>query len=265
MAWVWIGMGLAGCLSGLLAGLLGIGGGVVIVPALQALLSSHYVPLPHVMHVATSTSLATLFITTLVTTTIHNRKKHVVWRVVPWLLPATVSGVLLGVLFAHHINHAFLQQSFAWFCLTLGLYLIVFPGKISKAWLPSTVGKQVLVPASGAGFLSGLLGTSGNVLLIPILLRNGLSMVNASATASACAMITTFLGTLAAIWSGWQSSPPLPKGTLGFVYWPAALVIGIASSVCAPFGIRLAATLSAPTLKRLLGGLLCLLAWHMRG
>ncbi len=253
---------LIGVLAGLLSGLLGLGGGVVIVPALLALFSWQHFPQEFLMQMATGTSLATIVITALMTTFIQNKQKAVQWAVLKWLIPGMVLGALLGILIGAHIPGYMLKTGFAFFCLLLGIKMIVGNAKrttIEKRPIPKGLPFFVAVLI---GVSSGLLGIGGGVLVIPFLMWYGLDLPSVSATSAASTLPTAASGAVSAMVVGWHMAG-LPANTVGYVYWPAALAIGIASIVTAPFGVWLVHRLPVSIIKRIFGSILLVVAWTM--
>jgi len=254
-----------GALAGLLAGLLGIGGGVVIVPALLWLFShlslagmdpqASLIP-----QQAVATSLATVMATGLASALAHHRRGAVELRLLVQLLPGLLLGAWLGALAAAHLPAAWLTRLFALFLFYSGARMVAQPSVQAHASLPGTPG----LAAAGTGFgaLSALLGIGGGILVVPYLAGRGVRMAHAVATASACGVPLALAGSIAYMLSGWGRAG-LPPHSLGFVYWPAALAIMAASVPLAPLGARLAHWLPTAVLKRLFGALLLLIALRL--
>lgn len=253
---------LIGLLAGLLSGLIGIGGGIVIVPALTALLFAKDFPEDFLMQVVIGTSLAAILVTTFVGTWSQNRRGAVNWSLLRTFIPSLVGGVFVGILLTKEIPTDFLRGGFAVFSLFIGSWMLLRAGQVPKQ-APAEPHALKLLIALGAlvGLASGLLGIGGGVLLVPIFLGLGVAMPQASANSVACAVPTALTGMLMAIAVGWGevSWPHL----LGFVYWPAALAIGLASAISAPWGVYLCHRLPVPVIKRIFGGILLLIAWEM--
>lgn len=253
---------LVGLFAGLLSGLLGLGGGIVIVPALLAIFSWQQFPSALLMQIATATSLATVFITALMTTWVQSKRKAVQWGVLKWLIPGMVLGALCGIVIGQFLPSHLLKTAFAFFCLLLGVKMLLgkmqpiveVARKIPKA-LPFFL--AILI-----GICSGLLGIGGGVLVIPFLIWYGLKIPQVSATSAASTLPTALSGALTAIAIGWHL-PELPAHSIGLVYWPAALCMGLASLVAAPLGVWLVHRLPVLIVKRIFGGILLLVAWTM--
>lgn len=252
-----------GLCAGLLSGLLGLGGGGVIVPALLALFSQLQFPAEHLMHIVTATSLAAIAITAAMTTWLQNKRKAVQWSVLKWLIPGMMSGACVGIVIANALPGYLLKNAFAFFCLLQGGTMLIGNGQL----LPTTAKPRLnILPAfliaMIIGVCAGLLGIGGGILLIPFLLWYGLEMPAVSATSAASALPTALSGALSAMVVGWHI-PGLPMESIGYVYWPAALTIGVASLVAAPFGVSLVHRLPVKWVKRFFGGILLIVAWTM--
>ena len=256
---------LTGLLAGLLSGLLGIGGGVVIVPALLALFSWQKFSTVHMMQIATATSLATIFITSVMTTWVQSKRKAVQWGVLKWMIPGMVLGALLGIVIGKYLPSHFLKAAFAFFCLLLGIKMLLNKPKqlTTEESTPRKIMKGLpFFLTISIGVCSGLLGIGGGVLVVPFLLWYGLAIPQVSATSAASGLPTSLAGAISAVIVGWHMAD-LPAHSLGLVYWPAALCIGLASIIAAPIGVLLVHKLPVLAVKRIFGGILLIVAWTM--
>lgn len=251
-----------GLLSGLLAGLVGLGGGIVIVPSLTALLIWQHFPNEYLMQVVTGTSLGAIFITMMMSTWSQHQRGAIAWRTLRWFIPSMVLGALLGVCLAKQISTAHLRSGFALFCVGVGIWMLLRAGAEPKSSRFQGVHPAIwLFFGFFAGIVAGLLGVGGGVLLIPIFLLLGFSMPQASANSVACALPTALMGTVTNMALGWgQTHDPQ---LWGYVYWTAALGIGLASIISAPWGVYLCHRLPVPVIKRVFGGILLIIAWQM--
>ncbi len=253
---------IVGFLTGVLSGLLGIGGGVIMVPALVFVYTGHAYGGDYLMQLATGTSLAAMVITTLMTTWANQKHGTIRWRMLSSLIPGTVLGALLGVWVAKEIHTQVLQIFFAVFAILLGLKLLIGKKEHTPKKATSLHPFIIFILGIGIGILSGLLGVGGGILLIPLLLWLGLSMKQASATSAGCAIMTAASGAIMAVIAGWHI-PGLPEQSLGFVYWPVSLILGIASMFGAPLGVKLAHRLPVHVVKRVFGAVLWAIAVEM--
>jgi uncharacterized protein len=244
----WLLYPLAGIAAGLMAGLLGVGGGLVLVPALIVLLPMQGVPDAVVMQVALATSLTSIFFTGLSSTYAHHRRGALVWPAIGRLVPGLLLGASLGGMMAVQLSSGVLKIIVAIFCMLVGLQMLLNksaiktmqekkPNQILSAW-------GVLI-----GGLSSLVGIGGGSLTVPLLISRGYAPVNAVASSSACGIV---IALSAALTYALQNTHhiAMPGGVIGYVHWPAALLIALASIPAAPFGAKLAHALPAEKLKR---------------
>ena len=251
-----------GAVAGMLAGLLGIGGGAVIVPALIWLLghlmqSGWSADAALVPQIAVATSLATVVATGSSSTLAHHRRGAVDWGLVARLAPGLLPGAWLGAQAAAWLPGFWLQRLFAAFLFYSGVRMILRARAVEPRALPG--GLVVTAVAALFGALSALVGIGGGTLVVPFLARHGVVMRRAVATASACGVPLALAGSLGFVVAGW-GQPGLPAHSLGFVQWPAALAIMVASVPLAPLGARLAHRLPTATVKRVFGVLLLAVA-----
>lgn len=251
---------LLGAGAGLLAGLFGIGGGLVIVPVLAFIFEAHALAPGHVMQVAVGSSLATIVVTSLSSILGHHRRGAVLWPVFGRLAPGIVAGVAAGVVVADTVSSPVLRVVFALFVVVVAVQMAfeVRPG--SRRSLPGRWGSG----AAGAviGALSALVGIGGGTLTTPFLLWCDVRLRNAIATSAACGLPIAVVGALGYVVAGLNETG-LPAGSTGFVYWPAVAAVVATSVFTAPLGARLTHTLPVRVLRRLFAGLLIIAAWRL--
>jgi len=252
-----------GVLAGFLAGLLGIGGGVIIVPGLAYVFSLVGMPANAVMHMATSTSLAAIVFTTLTAVVTQHLKRAIVWSVFWQLAPGIITGTLLGTLLANALSNHLLRLLFGIFVGLTALHLLFFSHSKTITEYQHPLNRWlVIVGGVIIGGCSGLLGVGGGVFAVPILLRLRLTIHQAAATSSACAFLLSLVGTLSYMITGWHLTG-LPLGSTGYVYWPAVLAIALSSIPLVPLGTKLAQHLSADVLIRVFAIFLLLITVDM--
>ncbi len=260
---------LVGAASGILAGLFGVGGGTIIVPALLLCFTWQGVPTDMQTHLAIGTSLAVISLTSISSTLTHHRLGAVRWPLVFWLAPGIMIGVWCGAYIAAMMAGLQLQRLFGLFAwvIALQMWFEWQPGQASAAVSsnkPNAADNHA--PNKGAlgvaglciGALSALFGIGGGSLTVPFLCWSRVRMQAAVATAAACGFPLALVGAAAYAFQGWHRAD-LPEHTLGFVYLPAMLGVGISSLPCARIGARLAHRWSARTLKRAFAGFLLLI------
>jgi uncharacterized membrane protein YfcA len=236
-----------GAVAGTLAGLLGIGGGILVVPGLAFLLGDGTVPPERLMQFAVGTSLATIVATALSSIRAHHRRGAVDWPVMARLTPGIVAGALLGAAIADLLPTRTLAIVFGVFLLIISVRLFL-PGQPgAHRRLPDPAGTSAY--GAGIGTLSSLLGIGGGTLSVPLLTWHNMDVRAAVGTASACGLPIAIAGTIGFIVMGLGTSG-LPAGATGYVYWPAFLAVVPTSMLFAPLGARLAHTLPRMALRR---------------
>ncbi|GIZ12533.1 sulfite exporter TauE/SafE family protein [Pseudomonas sp. NCCP-436] len=242
-----------GAAAGVLAGLFGVGGGLIIVPVLVLSFASQGIAPEVLTHLAVGTSLATIVFTSINSTLEHHRKGAVRWPLFRWLALGILFGTLLGALTAASIDGPWLQKIIGTFAVLIALQMAFDLKPRASRDVP---GKPGLTAAGGViGWASAIFGIGGGSLTVPFLVWRSVPMPQAVATSAACGLPIAIAGALGFIWTGWNN-PLLPSWSLGFVYLPALLGIALTSMFFARIGARLAHRLSPRLLKRLFALLL---------
>ena len=249
-----------GTCAGFLAGLLGVGGGLVIVPVLATLFVATAVNGELLMHLAVGTSLATIMFTSLSSVWAHHRKGAVQWRTVGRLTPGIVLGAWIGAAIADMLPTATLRILFGLFELYVAIQLSLNIKPKPQRNLPGSGG--MLGVGSAIGSVSAIVGIGGGTMTVPFLVWCNVAMREAVATSAACGMPIAVAGTIGFIVAGW-GNPALPSMSIGYVYLPALLSIAGASILSAPLGARLAHRLPADKLKKIFAVVLYALAIYM--
>lgn len=250
-----------GAFVGFAAGLLGIGGGMILVPFLNYLLPMLGVPPLIAVHAAIATAMATIIFTSISSMRAHHSHGAIRWDVVKLMVPGLLVGGLLsgGALFSY-INGLLLAVIFSLFVVYSAIKMFINS--------PPPVGKQLpkpwVITAFGTvvGFVSGLLGAGGAFLSIPFMVRANITMPKAIATSAALGFFIAVGNGIGYVWSG-SDYTNLESGMLGYVYWPALLILTAMSMLTAPLGAKLAHRLPVKVLKRVFGTMLSLLAIQM--
>ncbi|PIE43147.1 MAG: hypothetical protein CSA50_06640 [Gammaproteobacteria bacterium] len=242
-----------GAFAGTLAGLFGIGGGLVIVPALVFGFQFQGVDQQVLTHLAVGTSLATIIITSMSAVRAHHKRSAVNWSVFKPLTVGMVLGALLGANTAAHIKGPVLQTVIGLFAIVIAFQMLLALAPKPSRSLPND---GTLFAAGGLfGWASAIFGIGGGSLIVPYLSWCNVKMQEAVATSSACGFPIALSGALTYVYLGWQN-PSLPDYATGFVYWPAFVGITLTSVLFARFGAKLAHRLSPVMLKRIFGVLL---------
>ena len=238
-----------GAVAGLIAGLLGLGGGVVIVPALVIVFPLLGMPDELLMHLVVGTSLAAIVPTSASSVYAHYRRDAVSWKIFRQLAPWMLVGAITGGQIAHLLPSIALQYIFAVYVLFASVQMLRSSSATDNGrTLPAYAGNAV---AGGLiGGISAMLGIGGGSATVPYLTFFGVNVRNAVATSSACGLVLATSGAITFISTGW-GLPNLPASTLGYVYLPAFLGLVIPSVLIAPFGAKLAHTLPTTTLKKI--------------
>ena len=236
-----------GSLAGITGGLLGIGGGVIIVPSLLFLFSFLDFPKEHLMHIAIGTSLACTTINAFAATYFHNRHKKVDWITIGKITPGVAIGSILGALIAIHVSSSLLQVIFGFFLLGIALQFTKAKKKEEK--------KEVAYPGmlvfstfgSFISCLSNLLGIGGGIFMIPLLTLYHFNPRKVIGTSSCLSFLISFFGTLFFIYKAYGSN----SASSGYIYFPAFIIIGIFGTCTAFYGVKLAQTISLSLIRRI--------------
>lgn len=244
-----------GAAAGTIAGLFGIGGGLIIVPALVFAFGLQDIEPNIIMHLAVGTSLATIVVTG-ASSALGHFSQGSVHR--PWLmalLPGLILGAVSGAFIADHLPGAVLGTLFGIFVLLLAIKMVLGLNPKPGGKAPS---KTVMTIAGGvAGAISALFGIGGGTLTVPWLSRCGASMTQAVGTSAACGLPIALVGALTFMLVGW-GNPELPPWATGFIMWPAFLGIVLTSVPFARLGVKLAHRLPAHVLRLSFAALLAM-------
>jgi uncharacterized membrane protein YfcA len=241
--WAYLAIGVA---VGFFAGLLGIGGGMVMVPMLVFVFTAKGFPAGHMMHLALATSLATIAFTSLASVRAHHRHGGVDWPVARAMAPGILAGALGAALAAGFIPTRPLAIFFTGFMFYAAAQMFVEIKPRTARHLP---GKRGLFAAgAGIGAISGILAAGGAFLSIPFLTWCNLPLKRAIGTAAANGFPIAVAGSIGYVLQGMRV-PDLPPWSLGYVYVPALLLVVAASMPMAPLGARLAHRLPVKRLR----------------
>ncbi len=252
---------IGGCFAGFLAGLLGIGGGLVVVPFLAFFLPKYGIPEESVMHVAVATSLTLIVATSASSVYAHYRRGGIEWKVIKRLLPGIILGAFIGAMIADFLDSRYLRiifGLFVWYMsYNIGLQKSPKQGErnIPKPWILRVHGTFISTFCT-------MLGTGGGSLFVPYFAHYGVPMRKAVATSAACGLPLAIAGVTALILAG-ANEVHLPPGAIGYVYLPAFAAMVLPSVLLAPFGAKMAHTIPVVILRRIFAVFLLLVGLDM--
>ncbi len=252
---------LLGCFTGFLAGLLGIGGGMLMVPFMTLLLSAHGVPAALSVKMAIATSMATILFTSISSVRAHHARGAVRWDIVRTLAPGIVAGGLVsGAGVFALLKGTTLALVFALFVGFSATQMLLNKKPPASRQMPGPAGRFA---AGGViGFISGLVGAGGGFISVPFMTWCNVAMHHAVATSAALGFPIALANTAGYVIGGWGMENPLP-GSLGYLWLPALALIASASVLFAPLGARAAHAMNVQQLKRVFAVMLYLLAAYM--
>jgi len=254
-------LALLGVGTGFLAGLLGIGGGMLMVPFITIIMSNRGVAPDLAVKMAIATSMATIIFTSISSVRAHHKRGAVRWDIVKRLAPGIVIGSIIG--------------SLGVFALLKGSYLAIFFGLFVSfsatqmfldkkpkptRQMPGTAGQ--FAAGGFIGFLSGLVGAGGGFISVPFMTWCNVAIHSAVATSAALGFPIAVANVLGYVISG-QSVQNLPANSFGYIWLPALLVIAVCSFLTAPLGAKAAHSLPVGKLKRVFASILYVLAAYM--
>lgn len=244
-----------------MAGLLGIGGGMLIVPGLFYLFGLIHLPEASLMHMAAGTSMCIMICTATSSTWAHHSKGHIHWSIFRGIIVWIGLGVVVGNLLSNHMPTDLLE-------LIFGVFLFAIAIKIFRGLKPQegeTTGSEnpALTGSVGMaiGFKSGVLGIGGGALSVPFLLYCGLPMNQASGTSASFTLPIAITGTLSfMLFSG---NPDVIPWSTGYVYWPAVAMVAPLTMIGAPIGAQLSRIVPADKLRIIFACLLLVISVRM--
>ena len=249
-----------GAIAGILAGLLGIGGGLVIVPMLVYVFALNHIPHELTMHLALATSMASIMFTSVSSFMAHHKRGAVRWDVVKKIVIGILTGTFLGSCFASAMSTNFLKVFFVIFLYFVATQLLFNKKPKGSRELPGKAG--MFAVGNVIGVVSSLVGIGGGTLSVPFMLWCNIKVHNAIGTSAAIGLPIAIAGTVGFMVNGWNVAG-LPPYSVGFVYLPALLGIAAVSVLTAPLGVKLAHSLPVDPLKRIFSLLLYVVATKM--
>ncbi len=251
----------AGILAGLTAGLLGVGGGIVMVPAMVITFEALGFDAEAYQHVAVGTSLAVIIVTGLASARAHHRRGAVMMDVVRlWAVPIMLAS-LAGALMARVYSGDVLRMIFGVVALLVAINIVLPLQKMLMGNLRDSPMTH-RISAVVVGYISALMGIGGGSLSVPTLAAFGHPMHKAVGTGAALGVLIAVPGTLGFLISGWGASN-LPPFTIGYINLPALVLIGATATFMAPIGAALAHRLDQVVLKRVFAVYLIVIGGRM--
>lgn len=252
---------LLGAFGGFAAGLLGIGGGMILVPFMIMLFPMAGIPEAHMVHTAIATSMGTILFTSVSSMRAHHRKGAIRWGIVAVLVP----GIIIGGLLSGGAAFSYLDP--AWLSLVFACFVAYSGGKMMWGKPPRqgrSMPGRLVTAAVGVviGFVSGLVGAGGGFLSIPFMVRSNVPIHNAVATSAALGFFIALANSVGYVSSGQGGETGVP-GMIGYIHLPTLLGIVVISMLTAPLGARCAHSLPVATLKRVFACLLFALSFYM--
>jgi uncharacterized protein len=249
-----------GAVVGFFAGLLGIGGGIIIVSSLALMFAARAVAPEYVMHLAVGTSLAAIVPGSWSSFRAHHRHGAVDWAIVRAMVPGLLAGVLLGSFASRFASNAFLKTFYIGFVAFVILQMVLGLRPKPSRGLP---GRGPLAAISAfIGACSAFFGGGAAAIGVPFLTWCNVTPHRAIGTVAAMGFPLSIAGMVGYAISGW-GMPHLPPGSVGFIYVPAFVGISVTSVLLAPWGARLAHRLRGPTLQRIFAAFLVVMAVKM--
>ena len=254
-------LALLGLCTGFLAGLLGIGGGMLLVPFITIILTGRGVAADLAVKMAIATSMATIVFTSISSVRAHHKRGAVRWDIVKRLAPGIVLGAAVASMGVFAVlKGTWLALFFAAFVSFSATQMLIDKKPAASRTLPGTGG--MMAGGGVIGFLSGLVGAGGGFVSVPFMTWCNVAMHNAVATSAALGFPIALANALGYVVAG-QGVEGLPVGSVGYIFVPALAVVATASVLMAPQGVKAAHALPVKQLKRVFALVLYLLAAYM--
>ncbi len=251
---------MCGCFAGMLGGLLGVGGGLIIVPILVYTLPWFNVPQEHILYMAIGTSLATIMSTSLASSRAHYKRGAVNVELLKNITPGIIVGTFIGGIIASYIPVLTLKAIFIGFVYFVATLMLSERKPKASRHLPGMLGTSAV--GSVIGLISSFVGIGGGTLSVPFAMHCNEPVHRAIGTSAAIGFPIAVSGALGYVVAGWNA-PNLPPYALGYVHGIALLGIATSSFMIAPIGAKLSHSLPIKTLKRFFAFFLYTMATKM--
>ena len=251
---------LLGTFSGVLAGLFGIGGGIIIIPTFFYIFSYLGFAEEILSHMVLGSSLGVIVFSSLSSTFSHHLKGAVNWKLIKVVVPSIVIGSSLGGITAGYLESSTLQGLVSLFLVVASIQLIFeFPPPSQN---PKTNLVGPVIAGGGSGWLSGVFGIGGGIFSVPYFYHRGLTMMNAIGTSAACGIPIALAGSISYMVIGFENIN-LPNNSIGYIYLPATLIVGLMSSITAKYGVNIAHRMKQKKLRIAFAFLVMIMALNL--
>lgn len=252
---------LLGAIVGFFAGLLGIGGGLIMVPVLTFIFGTQHFPPDRILHIALGTTMAAIIFTSVSSLRIHHAHGAVNWQIVKYITPGIIIGTLGGATLVSALPSRVLSIIFVVFIYYAATQMLLKTIPKPSRTLPGRLG--MFGAGSVIGAISSFVAIGGGLLTVPFLSICNVRLQHAIGTAAAVGFPIAVAGAIGYIANGIAQPQPLPEYSLGYVYLPALGWIVLASTLTAPLGAKTTHIVQTATLKKIFVGLLYLLGTKM--
>jgi uncharacterized membrane protein YfcA len=249
-----------GAVVGFLAGLLGLGGGMTMVPLLTIVFAHQGFATAHIVHLAVATATATILFTSIASAREHHRHGAVLWGVVAGMAPGMIVGSFVGPQIVASMSTSLLAAFFGAFVAACATQTLVDRKPKPTRELPG--GGGLFAVGGFIGLISSMVGAGGAFLTVPFMAACNVDLRKCVATSAALGLPVAIAGTISFVLAG-LGQAGLPRGSIGYVYVPALLAIVVGSVMCAPFGARAAHRWPVKLLRRGFACVLYVLAAYM--
>jgi uncharacterized membrane protein YfcA len=250
-----------GLFIGYFSGLLGIGGGLIMVPVLTFMFEAQHFPANNILHLALGTSMATIIFTSISSTKQHHAYGAVSWKTVRYMTPGILLGTLLGAWIISFVANIYLTLFFVVFVyLSASQMLLGFKPNSTRI---SPERKGAMIAGMVIGAVSSIVSIGGGVLSVPYLLWHQLSLRHAIATSAAIGFPIAIGGTIGYVINGYLGGVDLPVNSLGYLYLPALIWLVIGTMLTAPLGAQTTHLMPLKRLRQIFALVLFILATKM--
>jgi uncharacterized membrane protein YfcA len=251
---------LLGSFSGVLAGLFGIGGGIIIIPTFFYIFAYLGFPEEILSHMVLGSSLGVIVFSSISSTYSHNSKGAVNWVLIKVVAPSIIIGSALGGITAGFLESTTLQGLVALFLVVASVQLIFeFPPPPQN---PQTNLVGPVIAGGGIGWLPGVFGIGGGIFSVPYFYHRGLKMMNAIGTSAACGIPIALAGSISYMIIGFDNIN-IPENSVGYVYLPATIIVGLMSSLTAKYGVNIAHRMKQKKLRIAFAFLVIIMALNL--